>query len=164
MLEQLTNTLVSLNKEFAVVALAAMPIAELRGAIPLALALGFTPQKAYILSFIGNLIPVIPLLFFLQPISDRLRHIKIFERFFNWLFERTRKKATLIEKFEALGLILFVAIPLPVTGAWTGCVAATLFKIRFRYALAAIICGVALAGLIVIGISLAGKGIMAMNG
>ena len=164
MIEQLTNALVSFNKELAVVALAAMPIAELRGAIPLALAMGFTPQKAYFLSFIGNLVPVVPLLFFLQPISSRLRHIKIFERFFDWLFERTRRKATLIEKFEALGLILFVAIPLPVTGAWTGCVAATLFKIRFRSALAAIICGVAIAGLVVVGISLAGKGIMGMNG
>ena len=163
MLEQFTNTLVAFNKEVAVVVLAAMPIAELRGAIPLALAMGFSPSKAYILSFIGNLIPVVPLLFFLQPIANRLRHIKLFEKFFDWLFARTRRKATLIEKFEALGLILFVAIPLPITGAWTGCVAATLFKIRFRYALAAIICGVAIAGLVVIGISLAGREIIALN-
>lgn len=161
MLEQLTDTLVSFNKEAAVVVLAALPVAELRGAIPLALALDFSPQKAYALAFLGNLIPVVPLLFFLQPISEKLRHIPVFERFFNWLFERTRKKATVIEKFEALGLILFVAIPLPVTGAWTGCVAATLFKIRFRYAFAAILLGVALAGLIVMGVSLAGKGIFA---
>ncbi|MFQ5952802.1 MAG: COG2426 family protein [Candidatus Omnitrophota bacterium] len=167
MLEQFTNTLVAFNKELAVIVLAAMPVSELRGAIPLALAMGFTPTKAYILSFAGNLIPVIPLLFLLQPIAYRLRHIKIFEKFFDWLFERTRRKATLVEKFETLGLILFVAIPLPVTGAWTGCVAATLFKIRFRYALVAIICGVALAGLIVIGLSVAGKEVLAiarMNG
>ncbi|MGB2599492.1 MAG: small multi-drug export protein [Candidatus Omnitrophota bacterium] len=164
MVEQLTDSLVAMNKELAVVVLAALPISELRGAIPLALAMGFSPLKAYALSFAGNLIPIIPLLFFLQPIADRLRHIKIFERFFDWLFERTRRKATLIERFEALGLILFVAIPLPVTGAWTGCVAATLFKIRFRYALAAIICGVAIAGLVVMGLSLAGMEVLAMNG
>lgn len=157
MLEQITNSLVSFNKEIAVVALGAMPVSELRGALPLALALGFSPLKAYILAFIGNLLPVIPLLFLLQPVASKLRHIKIFERFFDWLFERTRRKATLIEKFEALGLILFVAIPLPVTGAWTGCVAATLFKIRFRYALLAIVLGVVIAGFIVLGLSLAGK-------
>ena len=162
MLEQLTDALVSVNKEAAVVILAALPISELRGAIPLAISMGFSPQKAYILGVVGNLLPVIPLLFLLQPISEKLRHIPIFERFFNWLFERTRKKATLIEKFEAIGLILFVAVPLPITGAWTGCVAATLFKIRFRYALVAIIAGVVIAGVIVLAISVAGKEIFSM--
>ncbi|MDP8299537.1 MAG: small multi-drug export protein [Candidatus Tantalella remota] len=156
MVEQLTEYLVGFNKEFAVVILAALPISELRGAIPLGLAMGFSPVKTYFLAFAGNLIPVVPLLFLLQPISDRLRHIPLFEKFFNWLFERTKKKATLIEKFEALGLILFVAVPLPITGAWTGCVAATLFKIRFCYALIAVVLGVAIAGLVVTGVSLAG--------
>ena len=159
-LEQLTNSLVALNKEVAVVVLAALPVSELRGAIPLALAMGFSPFKAYVLAFAGNMLPVIPLLFLLQPIANRLRHIKIFEKFFDWLFERTRKKATLIEKFEAFGLILFVAIPLPITGAWTGCVAATLFKIRFRYAFCAIALGVFIAGLVVLALSLAARGIM----
>jgi len=156
-MDSFVNALISFNKEIAVVVLGALPVSELRGAIPLALSMGFSPLKAYLLAFTGNLLPVIPLLFLLQPISDRLRHIKIFERFFNWLFERTRKKASLIEKFEALGLILFVAIPLPITGAWTGCVAATLFKIRFRYAFLSIVVGVIIAGLIVLGLSLAGK-------
>lgn len=156
MVEQLTETLVAFNKEAAVVILAALPISELRGAIPLALAMGFSPIKSYLLAFAGNLIPVIPILFLVQPVSEKLRHIPIFEKFFNWLFERTRRKAGLLEKFEVLGLILFVAIPLPVTGAWTGCVAATLFKVRFRYALLSIVLGVAIAGLIVTGLSLAG--------
>jgi len=158
MLEEITNVLAGINKEIACVILAAMPVSELRGALPFGLIkMGFSPLKAYLLSVGGNLIPVIPLLFLLQPVSDRLRHIKIFERFFNWLFERTKRKARLVEKFEALGLILFVAIPLPITGAWTGCVAATLFKIRFRYAFLSIVLGVLIAGLIVLGVSLAGK-------
>ena len=157
MLEHFTNSLVAFNKEIAVVVLAALPVSELRGAIPLALTMGFSPGKAYTLAFLGNLIPIVPLLFFLQPVANALRHIKLFERFFNWLFERTRRKATLIEKFEALGLILFVAIPLPITGAWTGCVAATLFKIRFRYAVIAITFGVALAGVIVLCLCFGGK-------
>ena len=159
-MESFIDTLVNFNKEIAVVVLSALPISELRGAIPLGIAMGFSPLKVYLLAFIGNVIPVVPLLFLLQPISEKLRHIKIFEKFFNWLFERTRRKASLIEKFEALGLILFVAIPLPITGAWTGCVAATLFKIRFRYAFIAILCGIAIAGLVVLGISLAGKGLL----
>jgi uncharacterized membrane protein len=157
MLEGLTDALVSVNKEAAVVILAALPISELRGAIPLGLAMDFPPLKTYLLAFCGNLLPVIPILLLMEPVSEKLRHIWIFEKFFNWLFERTRRKASLVERFEILGLILFVAIPLPITGAWTGCVAATLFKVRFRYALIAIVLGVAIAGVIVTALSLAGK-------
>ena len=160
MLQQFTNSLIELNKEIAVIVLAAMPISELRGAIPLALAMNFSPIKSFTLAFAGNMLPVAPLLFLLQPVSERLRHIKIFERFFDWLFERTKKRARLIERFEALGLILLVAIPLPMTGAWTGCIAATLFKIRFRYAFISITIGVVIAGLIVLGLSLAGREIL----
>jgi len=156
MVESITESLVAFNKEIAVVVLGALPISELRGAIPLGLAMGFSPVKSYLLAFVGNLIPVIPLLFILQPLAYKFRHIKLVSRFFDWLFERTRKKASLVEKFEAMGLILFVAIPLPITGAWTGCVAATLFKIRFRYALLAITAGVFIAGFIVLGLSMAG--------
>ena len=160
MVEQIADSLAALNKEIAVVVLAALPVSELRGALPFALAMGFSPAKAYILSFIGNLIPVVPLLFLLQPVVYRFRHIAVVRKFFDWLFERTKKRATLVEKFEVLGLILFVAVPLPITGAWTGCVAATLFKIRFRYALAAIIGGVFIAGFIVLGVSMMGKEIL----
>jgi len=163
MLEGLENWLISFNKEAAVVILGALPVSELRGAIPLAFAMGFSPLKAYLLAFTGNLIPIVPLLFLLEPISSRLRHIRIFERFFSWLFERTRKKASLVEKFEVLGLILFVAIPLPITGAWTGCVAATLFKIRFRYAFIAITLGVAIAGIIVTALCLTGRELILTN-
>ncbi|MBU1084191.1 MAG: small multi-drug export protein [Candidatus Omnitrophota bacterium] len=160
MIDNLANALVSVNKEAAVVILGAMPVSELRGAIPLAIALDLSPLKAYMLAVAGNLLPVVPLLLLLRPVSERLRKIPLFDRFFTWLFERTRNKADLIERFEALGLILFVAVPLPVTGAWTGCVAATLFKIRFRYALPAIIAGVLIAGIIVLVLSLAGKGML----
>ncbi len=163
MLDQITDSLISFNKEAAVVVLGALPISELRGAIPLALAMGFSPLKAYILAFTGNILPVIPLLFLLQPVVDRFKHIKWVGKFFDWLFERTRKKASLIEKFEAIGLIFFVAIPLPITGAWTGCVAATLFKIRFRYAFPAILAGVVIAGFIVLALAIAGKGMLSGN-
>lgn len=136
-------------KEITVMIVAALPISELRGAIPLGLSLGIPLSKAFWLSVLGNIIPVAPALFLLEPISNRLRSFKIWSRFFDWLFERTKKRGDTIQKYEALGLAIFVAIPLPMTGAWSGVVAATLFKIRFRYAFFAIIAGIIGAGLIV---------------
>ncbi len=109
---------------------------------------------AYILSVMGNIIPVIPLLLFLGPISKFLRKFKPFDIFFSWWFSHTLSRSHLVEKYEALGLALFVMIPLPVTGAWTGSVAAFLLGIRFRFAFPAIILGVILAGIIVSSVCL----------
>lgn len=149
MTEPILHFLKNIPKEYAVMIVGALPVAELRGAIPLALAWGMPLPKAYWLSVAGNLIPVVPALFLLEPITLRLRKFKPWSRFFNWLFERTRKKAEQVQRYEALGLALFVAIPLPMTGAWTGLIAASLFKIRFRYAFSAITIGVLCAGIIV---------------
>lgn len=149
MLEQLVHFLKGCPKEIIVLIVSMLPIAELRGAMPLAVAMGMSLKKAFIISIIGNIIPIVPVLFFFEPVSIRLRHFKLWARFFDWFFERTRKRAGLIEKFETIGLMLFVAVPFPGTGAWTGCVAASLFKIRFRYAFLAIALGVLEAGIIV---------------
>jgi len=149
LLNIIISWLKGLPQEYLVMIVGALPICELRGAIPLALSFGMPLSKAFWLSVIGNSIPVIPALFLLEPVSNRLRKFKIWSRFFDWLFERTKKKADTIQKYEALGLAIFVAIPLPMTGAWSGVVAASLFKIRFRYAFIAIVAGVIGAGLIV---------------
>lgn len=148
-MELIINWLKGIPKEVVVTIMAALPISELRGAIPLGLYYGFPLPKAFLLSVLGNISFIAPVLFLLEPVSRRLRRFKIWARFFDWLFERTRKKADAVQKYEALGLALFVAVPLPVTGAWTGAVAASLFKIRFRYAFISIIAGVIIAGLIV---------------
>lgn len=158
MLETIINTLKGIPKEWLTVIIAALPISELRGSIPVALMSGLSPAKAFFLSIIGNSLPIIPALFLLEPVSSGLRRFKIWAKFFDWLFERTKEKADLIQKYEAVGLMLFVAIPLPMTGAWSGCVAASLFKIKFRYAFPAIFLGVVLAGLIVLSVCLFGKG------
>ncbi len=130
--------------------LAALPVSELRGAIPYAIAAGgMSWQEAYIIAVIGNFIPVIPLLLLLESVSNYLMRYRIFNRFFTWLFERTRRKGRLIERFEAIGLILFVAIPLPITGAWTGCIAAFIFKVPLKFAIPAILLGIMIAGTIV---------------
>ena len=71
------------------------------------------------------------------------------DRFLAALFARTRRRSRVVERYEALGLILFVAIPLPVTGAWTGMLAAFLFGVRRRYAIPAIACGILIAGAVV---------------
>ncbi len=160
MLERFTIMLQGMPQELTTVIIAALPVAELRGAIPLALlSLKIPLGRAFCLSILGNLIPVIPLLLFLRPVSEKLRHFRLWRRFFEHLFERTRKKAAIVEKYEALGLILFVAIPLPVTGAWTGCIAASLFKIRFRYAFLAISTGVVIAAIIVTAMTVMSRNI-----
>jgi len=159
MIQAVLTSLSFLPKELAVTIIAALPVLELRGAIPIGLSMGLEVKRVIFFSIIGNLIPVVPILFLLEPVSGYLRRFWLFKKFFDWLFERTRKRSDLIEKYEFLGLMLFVAIPLPITGAWTGCVAATLFKIRLRYAVLAITLGVCIAAAIVTAVFLAGKGL-----
>jgi uncharacterized membrane protein len=142
---------------FKVILFAMVPIFELRGAIPAGIwALKMNFALVFVLSVVGNLIPIIPILFLLKPASHWADNTKIGRKFFSWLFGRTRKRGDLVEKYEALGLMLFVAIPLPITGAWTGSVAAFLFRVRFRRALLAITAGVLIAGCIVTGLTLLG--------
>lgn len=137
--------------ELVVVAIAALPISELRGAIPLALKMyGMSPLESYVLGVLGNLLPVPVLLLFLGRAERYLRRFACFDRFFTWLFSRTRRRTQAgIEKYGALALVLFVAVPLPVTGAWTGVAAAYVFGIEFRYAFPAISLGVLIAGVVV---------------
>lgn len=138
----------------AVMIIAAIPIAELRLAIPLAIlkppyGFGMDPVTAFTFSVIGNMLPVIPLLLYLEPVSNYLRRWKIWDMFFTWLFARThRKHSAKFEKYGSIGLALFVGIPLPATGAWTGCAAAFVFGFKFRNALLAVFAGVLLAGVI----------------
>lgn len=138
------------SPELIVIILGAAPVSELRGAIPLALGqFHFSIAKSLGLALFGNFIPIIPLLLFLDSFSKLLMKFPLGNKFFTWWFNRTRRHSEIVEKYEALGLILFVAVPLPVTGAWTGCVAAYLLGIKFRYALPAIVTGVMIAGTIV---------------
>ncbi|MBU4477839.1 MAG: small multi-drug export protein [Candidatus Omnitrophica bacterium] len=147
-----------LPAEWLVVVVAALPVSELRGAIPLGVMMNLAPLKVIMLSIAGNLLPVLPLLYFLEPVSARLRKAGIFKIFFDWLFERTKKKSGLIEKYELLGLMLFVAVPLPMTGAWTGCIAASLFGLNKKLSFFAVAGGVVIAALVVSIITLGAKG------
>lgn len=145
-----------------VVFLSMLPLLELRGAIPWALAPGgggLPWTEGVPLAVLGNMIPVVPLLLWLGPVSDFLRRFPLLDRFFTWLFRRTRRKGGLVEKYRAIGLVLFVAIPLPVTGAWTGAAAAFVFGVPFRQALPAILGGVLIAATVV---TLATLGVLAL--
>lgn len=148
----------------AVMLIAMLPITELRLAIPFALTpstlggLGMAPAEAFLFAVIGNIIPVPILLKLLEPISLRLRRFSLWERFFDWLFERTRRKTeTKFERYGLVALCMFVAIPLPFTGAWTGCVAASLFDVPLFKALTAIALGILVAGVL---ITLASTGVL----
>ncbi|MDD3642131.1 MAG: small multi-drug export protein [Candidatus Krumholzibacteria bacterium] len=127
--------------------IAMLPISELRGAIPYALAAGKMHWlESYIITVAGNFVPVIPILLSLERVSERLMKYPALRRFFEWFFERAKRRGGLVARFEAIGLTLFVAVPLPVTGAWTGCAAAVLFGIPLRLAVPAILLGIMIAG------------------
>jgi len=133
-----------------VLVFAASPISELRGAIPWAiLKLHFPWYYAFLVAVIGNLLPVPFILIFLDTFSRLLSKMSVFEKMLQWLFERTRRRGKIIERYGWIGLVLFVAIPLPVTGAWTGSLAAVLFGLKFKHAFLAIFIGVLIAGVIV---------------
>lgn len=128
------------------------PIGELRASIPLGLTVFHQPVWiVFIVSVIGNIIPPMFILWLFPKFSKwAMERSKFMNKFLNWLFERTRKKAKdKIEKYGDIALIIFVAIPLPNTGAWTGALAAWLFGIPFKKAILNIFYGVLIAGVVV---------------
>jgi len=146
-----------LTKELIVIIIAALPVLELRGALPVAIFMfGMPWYWAFCLAVIGNLLPVPILLLFLDSIIKVISKVAIGKRLVNWVFERTRRRGKVIERYERIGLILFVATPLPVTGAWTGSIAAFLLGLKFNYAFLSILCGVIIAGVIVTCLCLLG--------
>ena len=154
--------------EGAIVAISTLPIVELRGAIPVGHVLigdedpstKLGPEdwkragKAFLWAVVGNLLPIPFILWLLGPLSRVAMKCGPGRRFFEWLFARTRKKTADIEKYEFWGLAIFVAVPLPVTGAWTGAMAGWLMGIQFWPAMASIAIGVCVAGCIMTALSL----------
>jgi len=143
--------------EIATILTALAPIGELRIALPIALiSYKMSIVPAYIFSVIGNMIPVFLLLLFWRYLAGFLmKYSKTCNKFFNWLFERTRKKFEgKYNKWGKLALIIFVAIPLPITGAWTGSVAAWLFDFKYWESILLIFVGVLISGVVVTLLSL----------
>lgn len=142
----------TIPSEIIVVLLAMFPIAELRGSIPVAIGIyHLSPLSALFWSVLGNILPIFVILAILEPLARYLEnHLSLLRRLLNWLFERTRRKhSATFEKWGALALITFVAIPLPMTGAWSGALAAFVFGIPYKKAITYVSLGVFIAGLIV---------------
>lgn len=143
------------GKELIVFIISLLPILELRGGLLAASLLGVKPLNAYIISIIGNLIPVPFILLFISKILDWMENSKV--KWMNKLASSIRKKADKnkgkIEKYGYLGLILFVGIPIPGTGAWTGCLVASLLNLDRKKSFLCTIAGIIIASIIMMLIS-----------
>ncbi len=141
---------ISHNPLVATFLLSMLPITELRGSIPWAYFFTESPLIfIFITSIFGNFLVSIPIIIILNPAITFLSRWKIGRYSFKWFFTRTRIRGKIIEKFHFWGLVLFVGIPLPITGAWTGCIAAHLFGIPKPKAIIAIFLGLCLSASIV---------------
>lgn len=141
-----------LPKEILTLLLALLPITEIRAAIPIAISVyGLSPAWAFFWSISGNIVTTFFLLWFLGPVVGFLvKQAQWIAKVIDWVFQRTRDKA--IKKYIKYGqwaLVLFVAVPLPGTGAWTGALIAFLFDIPKWRALALISLGIILSGIFV---------------
>ncbi len=143
-----------LGAYFVTLIVSMIPVIELRGAIPLGVGLGLSHFDAMWVSMVGNMLPVPFIILFIRPI-------------FKWMTRKSEKLGRVVEKLEAraegkwdkvhkyqfFGLAIFVGIPLPGTGAWTGALIAAVMDMRMRSALPSIALGVVMAGLLVTGIT-----------
>ena len=130
-----------------------MPILELRGGLIAASLLEVPPLTGYIICIIGNLIPVPLILWFLDSIFNFMKKHHILEKFVLFCEKKGNDKKGQIEKYGFWGLVLFVGIPLPGTGAWTGCLIATLLRMDRKKAFLAALLGVIMASVIMMIIS-----------
>lgn len=149
-LKQLINFL---SIELTVMLTAALPIIELRGAIPVGISLGLSPIHSAVISFIGSIIPVPFILFTIRPIFNYLKKTRTFKKIIKKLTTRSMNKSGSIKKYGAWGLLVFVAIPLPGTGVWSGSLIAALLDMRFKWAFPAIFVGNFIAGILIMALS-----------
>ncbi len=164
MAEQLATFFVELFKdkippELTIFVISLMPILELRGGMIAARLLEVSFFKAFAICFIGNMLPIPFILLFIQKIFECLRRFKFFEKIIVRLEAKTDRNKDKVLRYKSWGLLLFVAIPLPGTGGWTGALMAALLGIDFKRSLPIITLGVLIAGAIM---SLITYGIFAM--
>ena len=144
----------SVKRELLVIFFSMVPISELRGAIPLGISLGLSPIHSTIISIGGNILIVPILLKILHPLIIHFEETKFFRSTLGVLKTRAMDKADKIKTYSLIGLFLFVAIPLPTSGAYTASVIASILKLDSRKAFLAIASGIIVAGLLVLGVSL----------
>lgn len=148
-------TALKYGKELIVFFISILPILELRGGLIAASLLNVSPLTGYIISIIGNTLPVPFILLFINKILDCMEKSKIkwMNKLSKWLDKKARKHKDSIEKYGYLGLTLFVGIPLPGTGAWTGCLAASVLNMDKKKSFISIMLGIIMASIIMMLIS-----------
>lgn len=148
-------TSMTFGKEILVFIISLMPILELRGGLIAAALLNLAPIPSYIISIVGNLLPIPFILLFINKILDWMRKskVKFFNSIVNWLDGKVEKHKSQIEKYGYLGIVLFVGIPLPGTGAWTGTLIASVLEMDRKKTFLATILGVFMASIIMMILS-----------
>ena len=137
------------------------PISELRGAIVTGIGLGLSPVLLYFICVVCNMLPIPFIILFIRKILHLMKSWGgIFERVASWIEKKAHKNMDIYYKYAVFGLYIFVAIPLPGTGAWTGALIAAFLDLRLKNAIPAIAAGVATAGIIMLVLSLGVKGII----
>lgn len=139
--------------ELTVFLISLMPVLEIRGGVIAARLLEMDFLKAFAICYVGNMLPIPFIILFIRKIFDFLRRFKFFERIIIKLEKKTEKNKDKVMRYEAWGLLLFVAIPLPGTGGWTGALMAALLDIRIKRSLPIIAIGVLIAGFIMSGLT-----------
>lgn len=145
------------KKYFIVFLVSMVPLIELRGAIPIAVGLGLPKLISFIVAIIGNMLPVPVIYLFARKVLEWGKDKKVIGKFFTWCLVKGEKGGRQLEAKAGKGLywalFIFVGIPLPGTGAWTGTLAASILDLDFKKTVIAVMAGVLLAGLIMMAIS-----------
>ena len=142
----------SASKELIIFIISMLPILELRGGILAAGMLNVDMVRAFFICLVGTLAPIPVILLFIRQIFDWLKNTR-FLKLVRRLEEKAKKKSKSVEKYKTFGLLIFVAIPLPGTGAWTGAMIAALLGMRFKNAMISIAAGTLIADIIMCIIS-----------
>ncbi len=137
-----------------VLLLSATPVFEIRGGFPLGIILGMSRWEALLVSILGNIAIIIPLLIILSKLEKFILKTKGFNNLYMRMVNKARRKAESFQKYGKYALLLFVAIPLPTTGAWTACVAAHMFGIPMRDSFMIISLGVVICGFMLLSAKL----------
>ena len=158
MVETIVNEIMTffqdkIPEELIVFIISLFPVLECRGGMIAARLMEIPFTEAFIICFIGNMLPIPFIILFIRKIFDFLRRFRFFEKIITKLEAKTAKNKEKVLRYKSWGLLLFVAIPLPGTGGWTGALMAALLDIRFKRSLPIIALGVLIAGFIMSGLT-----------
>ena len=134
--------------------LSMVPVVELRGAIPLGIAMKLNPIYIYMVCVIGSSIISVPVVLMFRQVIDYLRHRKYFNKVIRWIDKKIEGRAKKLKAASIIGLIVFVGVPLPTTGSWSGSALASIFKMRVVESLLGIFIGNAIAGAVMLTVSM----------